>query len=357
MTAPTDSIPFSQFQGWVRQVNVSNLNPMWRTAFEFAFPGFLTQEHPTDRQWEGMFKMLELGVDHAFWRNRPKRRFCGGDELPSGRYYTTLAAVPDGHDNGTLMRELLAYSVPKISGVLVVADLADDEAIEFLGPPWKKDKSYVLSFVHESDHPSPFILHLEKNNLLRHAFGQDASNGGRYLVPIPYSNTEVSIERVIDLRYPRVQEWFFSTFALRDSEYLVKMDRSGASSFIDLIPAIMSPESGGNHFTESVGLWMRANSVDALVFPSARSDCAVTVKDGVLIDWHGWNLLDYRGAPKLRAQKFVDLSAGWPKKLGQNVRVTVAEAGSPYGGSWIVSGIEEWHEQQLDEQQRAALGE
>src|SRR4051812_13187737 len=96
------AIPLSNFEGWVRQVDPRSLNQLSRIALEFAFPGFLPRDEPTQDQVQGMVRVLKQGADYATWQNRPKRRFSGGEDLPGGRYYT-LAVGSHGHDEGTLM--------------------------------------------------------------------------------------------------------------------------------------------------------------------------------------------------------------------------------------------------------------
>src|ERR1700730_13296477 len=52
------------------------------------------------------------------------RRFSGGQDLPSGRYYS-VCMNELGHDGGTLVAELKNYIDPEVSGPIHVCDSSD----------------------------------------------------------------------------------------------------------------------------------------------------------------------------------------------------------------------------------------
>jgi hypothetical protein len=68
------------------------------------------------------------------------------------------------------------------------------------------------------------------------------------------------------------------------------------NSFQELLYLLMSPELGGNEFTEALGLYLRCQGVNALVYPSARTKVGIHCRSGQLISSIGWNLVDYRNA-------------------------------------------------------------
>jgi len=68
-------------------------------------------------------------------------------------------------------------------------------------------------------------------------------------------------------------------------------------TFYHMLPALMNRNRGGSIITQAIGLLLRRSGADALVYPSARTNVRVIVEDGKPINWNGWNLVDYRGAP------------------------------------------------------------
>jgi hypothetical protein len=105
---------------------------------------------------------------------------------------------------------------------------------------------------------------------------------------------------------------------------------------------------GGNGPTRIAGQWLRALGADALVFPSARSDSEVTVENGEVVSFAGWNLVDYREAEPVRVQTY-DLTTDWPAHIATEVDqsplssyadISLKRTASPDGGaSWSWKGI------------------
>ena len=162
-----------------------------------------------------------------------------------------------------------------------------------------------------------------------------------------------TIDNVIDLRLPDTQKWFFEHFKDGDGDFLVKTGGT-AHSFYDLLPTLMHPTLGGCDVTHAIGSWMRSNGVNALVFPSARSDASVTIRDGELVDWHGWNLVDYRSAQDLPVVEKTSNAGGWPNFLQTGVAVEVAVDGQ-IAGSWRVTGVQTQYDGLADQIDGAGL--
>jgi hypothetical protein len=91
------------------------------------------------------------------------------------------------------------------------------------------------------------------------------------------------------------------------------------------------------------------------VFPSARSNASITLEQGVLIGFYGWNLVDYREAEPPQLQTFV-LWPHWPGRLSHDcnepplpiyagVRLHSSTTGKR-AGSWWWTGIEEANDAQ-----------
>jgi hypothetical protein len=149
---------------------------------------------------------------------------------------------------------------------------------------------------------------------------------------------QCTIENVIDLRLPGTQKWFFDHFKDGDGHFLVK-EGGTAREFFDLIPMLLHPALGGTDVTHAIGSWMRSSGVNGLVFPSARSDASVTIKNGELVDWRGWNFVDYRSARSLPATEVTRSPGGWPDFLQPGVQLAVASNGE-LAGSWKAIGLQ-----------------
>jgi hypothetical protein len=109
----------------------------------------------------------------------------------------------------------------------------------------------------------------------------------------------------------------------------------------------MHPELGGCAVTHGVGSWMRTSHVNALIFPSARSDAMVAMREGELAGFRGWNLVDYRRAEGIASAEVVIDHDHW-YAFGELERtyglpsgvLEQAPAGSPEEGSWRVRGVQ-----------------
>jgi hypothetical protein len=205
---------------------------------------------------------------------------------------------------------------------------------------------------------------------------------------------EVEIDRVIDLRRPDTANWFTSALSqlnwfehlpdpevFEDVEDLTKwIHISGYNpagfdpdkvpqptgfnafpfkpvlkSFADLLPALLCQSIGGGRGAPQIaGLWLRTLGVNGLIFPSARCDSRVAVRNGEVVQWSGFNFVDYRNAQSPEHLAALDLSVGWPTKIqtwpddwteGSTpiVYETVTIAYEHEGvdkSSWVVKGIE-----------------
>jgi hypothetical protein len=120
-----------------------------------------------------------------------------------------------------------------------------------------------------------------------------------------------------------------------------------------MLPTLFTQELGGGLFCQMVGRWLRENHVNALIYPSVRSNAAVDIHDGTVVGWTSWNLVDYRDsdAPSLR---FLDTTNFWEDqvRVGPGLAVVPAPESNPYEsvqveyvdsgpreGSWRVRGL------------------
>lgn len=190
-----------------------------------------------------------------------------------------------------------------------------------------------------------FAFRIDNAELLRnknsHLFSASSDNAA-LLFEIPYYVEHRTIDGTIDLRRPETREWFFKTFQRGDGEYYEKPRGSNVCSFYEMLPALTRLDSGGGWETRGVGHWMRCTGVNALVFPSARCDVGVTIRESVMEDHYGWNLVDYRGTPKPPiSDKLVDVSP-WFTEVFKGVTIEISSIPSLVG-SFVVRGVERLH--------------
>lgn len=231
--------------------------------------------------------------------------------------------IPTGNDRKTLVRELLAYSDPKRTFPLITADASQPEDLKELkavGVDMPLRDSLLIITV---------------------------PPGEKELVGVefPLTTSHVVIDDCVDLRQRETQDWFFEKFRLGDGEVLEMPLGGNIRKFTDMLPALMWPSLGGGgidehgFITRAIGTWMRKNLVSALVFPSARADPFVRYRKSQLIDFYGWNLVDYRGAWEgadegAKRMKIFHQSP-WPRALPYEATMK-----ANWSGSWHLVGPE-----------------
>jgi hypothetical protein len=174
---------------------------------------------------------------------------------------------------------------------------------------------------------------------------------------------KLTFERLIDLRMPETRQWFVTEFTrLKNVAPPVPVFPLAGplDDFKDLLPTLLSQGLGGTAgVTQAAGSWLRRLGAEALIFPSARADMSVSISDGELQDWYGWNLVDYRRAPPPTVGSFVNVSPEWDRYpttlhhdliLGESVERApamefshvkiLANDNGPNAGSLRVTGIE-----------------
>ena len=281
-----------------------------------------------------------------------QRRFAGDATLPRSRYFT-VCHTADGNDGGTLVNELTAYGQPLRSGPVDIIDTSvPSPEADHLRRYLRAGTAAVFFLVSESDiFPSPLHTVAGIDSAVRVGI-------------VPLAITRVRLDRVIDLRVPSTADWFTREFTrLRNPStgMPVFVTAGPLDEFADLLPALLAQDLGsGAGVTQLAGLWLRRLGADAVIFPSARSDLRVDVRNGTVIDSYGWNLVDYRRTPEPLMEIGFDLSPEWPAypMVGANIALG-AQGGDPFiyrgtriarvpsgadRGSLTVRGIEEQRE-------------
>jgi len=377
-----DAIPLTQFDGYLKQVSISEHDQESILLFNFLFPAFADERTVllTDRQ-----KLLESAfspfVEAAVDRRQP-RRFAG-PYLPRGRYFS-LCIDSHGNDGGTLTHELRAYRDPARSGMVEVVDLGIGNLTLAVGTKtYKFDRQPAMGVL--AHHPDR--IPQEFASQIAHRLDDGA---GRliWMFKFPYSVQETVIENVVDLRLPATQAWFHEHFSAPQPGQAImwpeQLDAGPGSrwgwgavsptiavsrfrqyegrapvpkDFYHMLPTLMNPHVGGGlasstgSTVQSIGAWMRHNSVSAFAYPSSRADAFVQVEDGQLRSFGGWNLVDYR-AIELDTQiemSYFDHSPWCWVTFPRGVSVAVAYPNSDTAGSFRIRGmVNYWAEDYLE---------
>ena len=110
------SIPLTTFSGWLKQVNVDELNPMGLLALDYGFPHFLNFLDFTEDQAHNALTRRGYGVTEFVNPGRA-RRFAGDHTLPRGRITpfarmraVTTATRSRGNSGPTIGRNTRATS-------------------------------------------------------------------------------------------------------------------------------------------------------------------------------------------------------------------------------------------------------
>jgi hypothetical protein len=357
---PSIEIPYTTFRGWLKCHRPELSNELQMAGMQAAFPKFLTRESMSDEEMKRYKKMAEQKTYHSiFWTGRPSRRYAGDylDQftLPRGCYYT-VCQNEWGEDRQTLANEMMAYRDPEKSGECYAYDLSEKK------PDEGRSRAIHVIFRSQPHLYNPIFRILSKQEwfaerfinaeLALQAFLPFARES--FKIEITYQVEFKTIERVVDLRFPAVRAWFAKTFAEGDgrvfSKHLISQ-RPEDITFREMLPTLMFPTRGGNNVTTAIGLWMRLYGVNALIFPSARSNVRITIHHGQLVDkgFWGWNLVDYRGAPAspVTFQRSIEF-ADW-EQVGPMDSIGHAPSGDEYEGSLLIDGVVERREKNFKE--------
>jgi hypothetical protein len=350
-------MPVQTFHGWLKRFDPEVLNRIGKIVLRNVFPlfGEMAPEHyvsqtrsliesgvrlsPEDlAELSTIENLLKEGVPVKLRRHR---RYAGGDGLLPRNCYSSVSKDAAGDDGGTLSRELLAYVDLRIPGTVFVGDSTDDLLSALLGNPVKVLPGYCAIFVllfepQDLDEKSVF------RKVYSELLAEEVAAPDQLVHAFAFETRvdECKVENVIDLRWPNVQQWFFDQFKDGDGVFLTKKGGT-AREFYDMLPTLMHPTLGGTNVTHAIGSWMRSSGVNGLVFPSARSNTSISMWAGAeLLDWKGWNFLDYRTAMNLPATEITTSEGGWHDFLQPGAQLTVATNGDHWG-SWKVVGVQD----------------
>lgn len=321
--------PLVRIEEFSRQIAAGDLSPVARLFFDFAFPGFLGPVRdkpeagdlsfdPGDETAQAYAREMEQKLTYA----RTRRRYAGDilsfvgarqSDLPRQRYHAVCAA--DGRDYGLLRAELDAYTDYARSGFFMLLDMQiPEEAAMFsldphpaivglMGPgrkAWTRFRRMVMEELPEVD-AAP-VAQLQDDQPLS--------------VRMATSTHLMEVDEVLDLRRLEARTWFFETYRRgvkdfpgygEDVAEMVEPASEDQEEFIRMLPALHGVLPGGPMITQIIGADLRRRGVNGLVYPSARKDALSIQQDGELVDWRGFNFVDYRGAPKALTPQEADV--------------------------------------------------
>jgi hypothetical protein len=361
-----ESPPLTTFNGWLKRLDPGMLNAIGKLAIASIFPMF--GESTPERYLARSDRLSALGIkisaeeltdistlrkllnDGVPVKLRRHRRYAGGDGLLPRNCYASISKDDMGDDAGTLSRECMAYADTRVPGLVHVSDSTSAKLNSIISEPLQFRPgfcgTYVLLFPPQG---------ADERKIFSTIYGDllGGTDQGVNLYVLETRVEKCTIEDVVDLRLPDTQKWFFDKFKNGDGDFLIK-EAGTVREFYDLIPTLMHPSLGGSDVTHAIGSWMRSSGVNGLIFPSARSNASATIRNGALVDWHGWNLVDYRTARHLPATEKTNSVGGWLDFLQPGVKLEVSADGE-FAGSWRVTGLQARYERLQDQIENAGM--
>lgn len=366
-------LPVTKIISTLKQISFSDSPEFLQGLFAALFPRFYDQsewswdEHPEAK------KSLESIPKVVLGQPRTPRRF-GGYFLPRRRYYA-VSSDSEGNDQGTLVNELRAYRDPVRTGMVEIMDFGMGKVVLALDP--RGDRTVAFERVPQLGviihRPEPFE---ELLTHIPHDRPESKDSKRVALVKFPYRVDQVELSRTIDLREPETRAWFGAQFSKPNDDWvwpewvlkqpgtselpekpqtIVSMyERSDGQApaphtFVEMLPTLLNPVRGGGDLQwggltlMAIGEWLRNRDVDALIYPSSRSDAFVSYENGKLCDFGGWCLVDYRRDESDTAAHYVvvDMNPWSWVALPSGVTVAVGKDGSPNAGSFMITGVVE----------------
>ncbi|RYY22216.1 MAG: hypothetical protein EOO04_16330 [Chitinophagaceae bacterium] len=337
--------PFTKFTGNLKYTRPELVTDEFsKDCFQFVAPRFYTgyTEGPQDEKKIENNEYLkkraaEGGLEYGGEDSELKqRRFAGDSSLSRGAYFGICSEGTEW-DHGLVTNEINFYRNPETCGFTIVGDLYDQPVADVYNNGIR-EKSFIILI----DRVDLFLKQYPK-------YKDRVSNNTPFYSKYPYAVKHSEIDNVIDLRLPATRDWFYKKFVIGDGTYFLKdyrffrqhkdkpqpESREGQKlviiiqgyhenikttdplidSFYKMLPALMHLDHGGFYETRGIGLWMRKNKVNALIFPSARTNVFVQIENGKLIDHWGWNIVDYRGSGDTTIDQFFDWSPWFNRRV------------------------------------------
>jgi hypothetical protein len=336
----------STITGYLKQLAIAELSAKDVAFVNACFPEFNRLEEVDLPFREAHVSLLTDPTNALPAQFGRLRRFAGSPSLGPGRYWS-VCLDQYGRDEGTLISELMSY--------------------------WQASTGYLVDLrdsgtrLTHNDGSTEVVRALEVvadrfgvKGVLRRRVGRI----DRQYIALKLSIFGGTIDRVVDLRLPVTQRWFFDTFVElenRRQEHksrpsfpaipVIAMKTRRVRNFVDLLPTLVMEAGGGGIFHQAVGAWLREHEVNGLVYPSARRDAMMNSEDdkGSRIVFDGWNFVDYRGAePASDSEELFGLQPQWllPAQIG----ITIQQSEDSPG--WRILGAEDREWDRYESQRR-----
>jgi tetratricopeptide (TPR) repeat protein len=113
----------------------------------------------------------------------------------------------------------------------------------------------------------------------------------------------------------------------------------GDDTFLSILPFLLFSKRGGSPITEAIGFWLRRLGAEGFVYPSARNDFGVTLRDGTMVQSEGWNFVDYRNLALPETDRWlIEEPDSWSELV--NYEEYQVAFNRPHSGSWRLVGRE-----------------
>jgi tetratricopeptide (TPR) repeat protein len=286
-------------------------------AVNFAFPAFFGRASLTGR--EDPEPELPVGVtmplleDKLFRRQFLRRRYSGDShEKLERRRYFALVGPRAGIASYALASEMNAYTITHKTGLCIAAQNGSEDSINlvFRGLPGEPNPLHL--FVHNpQDYGSLFDhVHDDPRGSITAEIAAIVPSSTEFILSVPVADQTLEFQYCLDLRRHAAREWMLAFFSnpppcetdedlahgdwLRATADEYGFERGTITDWKSFWRITSDPGFGGNGMTDVFAAFLRKLGCDGLVYPSARCDYGAVYNDGELVDWWGWNIVDYR---------------------------------------------------------------
>ncbi len=214
--------------------------------------------------------------------------------LPRSRYWVAEDTKPNRHRNH-LLNELFAYGSPWVRVPVNMLDTRLDQ---------RQVKNW-LEATHSAVEGESLLQLIRPHfpGQLPLSLGIDGSTFT--LIKYPVLRLKVAVDGVLDLRQPPAQDWVVAFLCQKAALFADTLKRNTRAKqrdrrwLITLRLLLAQDLGGGQLATQAIGYELRRLGAAGLVFPSARSDSQVIMRDGQMLEHRGFNFVDYRASKPL----------------------------------------------------------
>jgi hypothetical protein len=326
--------PLTRFSGSIRQVDLSDVDAHTRNVFNHFFPEFLRLGSSRHIWQKGGVHTIFDGTSLRHGGRGRERRFAGDPSLQRSRYWVVQDTRPNRNRN-QLLNELFAYASPWVPVPVEVLDT-------------RLDRRQVKNWL-EARHSTvnrESLLQLIRPHLPGHLPLSLGIDGCTFtLMKYPVLRLKVAVNGVLDLRHPPAQDWvvaFLCQKVTHIAESLKRLTRAKERDrrWLVALRLLLAQDLGGGQFAaQAIGYELRRLGAAGLVFPSARSDSQVIMRDGQMLEHRGFNFVDYRGS-KLSTRSAPE-PIFWEFPEYPDVVSFLTAANRDGAGSWGVRGLQQ----------------